>query len=176
MILEVAKCLTAWLGHATYGVNALLTSTIPRESGDSAPSVATISDEFTNARSAGGRLPITLPALSIDVVASDVVENQVVQDQGDGRVTARIWYGTSNSDFAEAKREGAYVIRAVAASLRVLAREAHVASRTRNSVVFRVAQNGAVTVQPWFEQLDDRVVTAVASVTYDARDLLTLPS
>lgn len=176
MILEASHLIALWLEHATYGVNALLASTIPREAGDALPTVATIADEFTNARASVGRLPVTLPALSIDTFAADVIENQVVADQGDGSVVVRIRYGASRSDLAQAKRDGSYVIRAVAASLRILHRQAHEASRTRNSLRLRPAQNGAVQVRPYYEELEDRVVTALCVATYDFRDFLTLPT
>ena len=35
---------------------------------------------------------------------------------------------------------------------------------------------GAVQVRPYFEDLTDRVVTALCVVTYDLRDFLTLPA
>lgn len=176
MILEAARSISAWLGHATYGVNALLVSTIPRDGTDALPVVASITDEFTDERASVGRVPVLLPSLTVDVFAADVIENQVVQDQGDGQVVVRIRYGTASADAAVAKREGSYVIRAVAMSLRVLARQAHEASRTRNSVRLRPAQNGRVEVRPYLEVLEDRLVTAMCVATYDFRDYLTLPT
>jgi hypothetical protein len=175
MILEASRIVSTWLGHGTYGVAALLSSTIPREAGDALPTIATITDEYGTTLAAGGRLPGTLPALSVDTFAADVVENQVVADQGDGTVVVRVRYGASLADLAQAKRNGSYVIRAVAASLRILNRNANVASRTRNSLQLRPAKGGAVEVRPYFEQLEDRVVTALCVATYDFRDVLTLP-
>lgn len=176
MMIETARCITAWLGHATYGVNALLASTIPRDAGDALPVIATIEDEFSAKRAALGRVATTLPALSVDVFAADIVENQVVQDNGDGQIVVRIRYGTSNNNIALAKTEGSYAIRAVAASLRILNRQQFESHRTRNSVRFRVSASGRVEVRPFEEQLDDRLVTAICVVTYDVRDYLTLPT
>ncbi len=176
MILEASRIVSTWLGHGTYGVAALLASTIPREAGDAVPTISTITDEYGATLPAGGRLPSVLPALSVDTFAADVVENQVVADQGDGSVVVRVRYGASLADLAQAKRDGSYVIRAVAASLRILNRQAHDGSRTRNSLRLRPAKAGAVEVRPYFEQLEDRVVTALCVATYDFRDLLTLPT
>lgn len=176
MILEAARIVSLWLAHGTYGVNALLTSTIPREAGDALPTVTTITDEFESTLPAGGRLPSVLPALSVDTFAADVVENQVVADMGDGSVVVRVRYGASKANLAQAKRDGSYVIRAVATSLRILNRQAHEGSRTRNSLRLRPAQNGAVQVRPYYEELEDRVATALCVATYDFRDFLTLPT
>lgn len=176
MILEVSKCLTTWLGHGTYGVNALLATTVPREAGDALPVIATITDEFTNARVSGGRLPIALPALSVDILEATTIEGQVVRDQGEGAVVARVRYGTSNSDIALAKREGSYVLRALGMSLRLLMRVEHEGFRTRNGMRFRPAANGRLELRPYYEELEDRVVTAVAILAVDFRDYLTLPT
>lgn len=176
MILEVAKCLTAWLGHGTYGVNALLASTVPREAGDALPVIATITDEFTNARAAGSRLPVALPALSVDIYEATTVEGQVVRDQGEGTVVARVRYGTTKSDLTLAKREGSYVLRALGMSLRLLMKVENEAARTRNGVRFRPAANGRLELRPYYEELEDRVVTAVALIAVDCRDFQPLPT
>lgn len=177
MMLELARCLTTWLAHPVYGVSALLVAgTVPRDAGDALPTLATITSEVDDKRVAAGRLPELLPALAIDVQALSVVENQVVADQGDGRIVARIRYGDARADLAAAKEAGSYVMRAVAQSLRLLNKVQHEAWRTRNSIRFRPAADGAIEIRPFYEQLDDVHVTGLCLVTYDLRDYATLPA
>lgn len=176
MMLEVSRCLVDWLGHGTYGVVALLAgSSVPRDGADPLPVVASIVDEFTDARAALGRLPKTLPALVVDVAAVSVVEGQVVSDRGEGQVVARIRYGVQGADLAPAKAAGSYVMRAVVQSLRVLNRQANESARQRNGIHFRPATNGAVEVRPYLESVEDLLVTGLCIATYDLRDVATLP-
>lgn len=176
MMLDVARCLVSWLQDGTYGVAALLAgASVARDVGDPLPTIATITDEFSDKRVAAGRLPELLPALVVDVAGVSVVENQVVMDQGDGQIVARVRYGAAGVDLAAAKEAGSYVMRAVAQSIRILNRQQHEAARTRNSIRFRPASNGAVDVRPYLETIEDTVVTGLCVVTYDLRDFATLP-
>lgn len=177
MMLELGRCVVAWLSDATYGVNALLAAgTVPRDAGDALPVVATITDEFSDKRAAVGRMPEDLPALVVDVVTTRVIENGVVSDQGDGTVIARVRYADKQSDAAVAKEAGSYVMRAVAQSLRVLNRNQWTPARTRNGIVFRPSANGAIEVRPYAEMVEDVLVTGVCLVTYDLRDTAVLPA
>lgn len=177
MMVECARCLVTWLSHGTYGVTALLAgAAVPRDVGDALPTIASIVDEFSDKRAAVGRLPELLPALVVDVQAVSVVENQVVADQGDGQILARVRYGAASVDLSEAKQAGSYVMRAVAQSLRILNRQANEAARTRNNVRFRPAKNGAIEVRPYLETIEDTLVTGLCVVTYDLRDYATLPT
>ncbi len=177
MMLELARCLTEWLSHPVYGVAALLTAgAVPRDAGDDVPTIATITNEFDDRRVAAGRLPELLPALAIDVQGLSVVENQVVAEMGDGRIVARIRYGDSRADLAQAKVDGSYVMRAVAQSLRLLNRQPWEAWRTRNDLWFLPATDGAVEIRPFVEQLDDVHVTGLCLATYALRDFAPLPA
>ena len=175
MILEAARIVREWLGHPTYGVNAML-ALVPRDGGDPAPpSVVAIEDEVTNPRAAVGRPATSLPALQVDVLGVDVIENQVVTDQGDGTCVVRIRYAAAKANVADAKRDGSYTIRAVAWSLRTLYRQSNEASRTRNSLRLLPARQGELTVRPYYEELDDRVLVGVCLAPYALRDFATLP-
>lgn len=174
MILEAARIVSDWLQHPTYGVNAML-ALVPKDGAESPPPVVTFEDEVSDPRAAVGRPGPLWPALQIDVLGVDVVENQVVADQGDGSGVVRIRYVTANAKAHDAKRDGSYTIRAVAWSLRKLNQLAHEGSRTRNQIRLLPARQGAITVRPFYEELEDTVVTAVCLAPYDFRDFATLP-
>lgn len=175
MMLETARIISDWLQHPTYGANALL-ALVPRDAGDPVPpSVASFEDEVSEPRAGVGRPAMVIPALQIDVLGADVIDNQVVSDLGDGNVVARVRYAASKAKTHEAKRDGSYTMRVVAWSLRILNRQAHEGSRTRNGVRLIPARQGAITVRPFYEELEDTVITAVCLAPYDFRDLATLP-
>ncbi len=174
MILEAARIMSDWLQHPTYGVNAML-ALVPKDGTETTPTVATFEDDVSDPRAAVGRPGAVYPALQIDVLGVDVVENQVVADQGDGNCVVRIRYAQGKAKAHEAKRDGSYTIRAVAWSLRKLNQQAHEGSRTRNQLRLLPARQGTITVRPFYEELEDAVVTAVCLAPYDFRDYATLP-
>jgi hypothetical protein len=166
VILALVRELTDWLNDGTNGVVAQL-SALPRDVGDSAPTVGTIADETRNSLVAQGRLPTT-PGMSVNALEGALIDNQVVTATGEGRCTVAIRWGVSNEATKDASRDGAYVLRAIIKSVRLFNHD----NRTRNSIQMYVDPDVPLHARTLWQTNEDSLVTCALSGQWICRDLI----
>lgn len=138
MILETLRIHTAWLGDATYGVNAQLALLYLQgllDGDDVPPDVAFIGNAIDDEKVAQWKDPINRPAiyLTLDLPA-DFEQADQRPGQIRGVVPVGIRYLTAHADYRVAKRDTAHTMRAIRRSASVLYQNAQQAARTRNGV------------------------------------------
>lgn len=173
MQLELNRIVADWLGHATYGVNAKI-DLVPRDGADPAPpDLVTITDETRSFTIAAGRLPkapAAYPLLAVTVKSINYDDPTQPNALGDARATVTIRYAERQADQDLGLQNASYTLRAVVMSLRELAKDDHVASRTRDSV--RVYAVERLEQVPLVQGVDDAWITGAVEVTYWVRDIL----
>lgn len=167
---EIVRLVADWLEDGTNGVNALLAS-VPRDGGDPLPTSVTIYDETRDNRPARGRVPdgaTDLPAVTVALRGVTVMAEQVTDD-GYCSAEVVVQYAAKNVDAWKAKRDGNYVLRAVAWSLRRLRRlDANAAGRLRNQVALGVID--PIRLEPWVERIEDTLIVGSVVMPVTARD------
>lgn len=170
MIVEALRMVTDRLNDATYGVNALLTST-PLDAGDSAPSSipsTSILDATRDGNVARGRLPATLPGIAVNLRAVSGLENYPSAADAEADLTVVIRFGVDKNITEQGARDASYYLRTV---VRVL-KNWHLADpsvRTRNTVCLLTCTE--MQLVPLWEDLSDSIVTGAVVATYHVRDL-----
>ena len=172
MRLEACRILTAWLQDVTYGANAKL-ALLTLDGSDVRPTaMATITDETQNNSVALGRVDgLTLPALVVTHRETTFRDSELPQSdvRADGYVTLRVRYALREAGAATAVVDGAYVMRAVIASLRELHKPDNAASRQRNSIgLISCEELRQLTMS---EVVEDTWYTEAVDVRYYAADL-----
>lgn len=174
MILESVRILTEWLGHATYGVNALL-PTVPREGTVAAPAAVTIMDSTRDARITRGHLPPLTgtenPALLVSAADETItlVAPAVRPMPADAAVTMLVRYCTSDLDTARAECAASITLRAVARSLaQLFVTAAGESARVRSSV--QLVGLTDLRLATLYEATDDTIVTGGVLATLRVRD------
>lgn len=161
----------AWLADATYGVNAKL-DVLTYAGSDSQPAdVATITAMADDVDAAFGRFDgMTLPAIIVapkDVDHRDPDETQ----PGSGvyaSVTLLIRYAEKKASATEALQNGAYVNRAIIASLREFHSPANEASRQSNGIYLLECE--ALREPGLYEETEDAWLISAVEVRYQAFD------
>ncbi|WP_291990448.1 hypothetical protein, partial [Luteitalea sp.] len=163
MLIDVLRLTTAWFQHGTHGINAQLAA-LDYDGSDTAPAnIVTFADEVTQDEAARGQIPATVPALVTTVESLTMVNNQTATEVGDGTIVLNVRIAVSDPDAWEAKRNGAYYLRALHWSLRRWVREApDGVNRARNQVA--VLEIGAVEGNALYEQVGDVLITAGARI------------
>lgn len=172
MQLEAQRIVASWLADATDGVNAKL-AVLSYDGTDTQPAdLATITAACDNPNAAFGRLDgLALPAV---IVAARDIEHrdpEIPQPTSgvDGVVTLLIRYGERTGDPDKALRNGAYVTKAILASLRELHANENAASRTRNGIQLWSCEG--LREPGVYEETNDAWLISAVEVRYHARDL-----
>lgn len=169
MITEVLRLTTAWLQHATHGVNAQLDA-VPRDVGDAQPGdISVFADEASHEDAALGRFPTTMPAIVITCESAAVTNDQVAATLGDGEVVINIRLVLADVAAKDAKRDASYYLRALQWCVRRWIQQSPDATtRTRNSVV--ILEFGRLEFNSLYETVQDRVVAGGARLVCTVRD------
>lgn len=171
MQLEAQRIVAAWLADATYGVNAKLAG-LTYDGSDTQPAdVATITAACDHEDAAFGRFDgMTLPAIIVAPRDTQHRDAAQVQPHGEvyGSVTLLVRYAQRTTSATKALRDGAYVTRAILASLRELYLPANEASRQRNNVYLLAPED--VREPGLYEETDDAWLISAVEVTYQAFD------
>jgi hypothetical protein len=125
MHVEVTRMVTAWLGHAVYGVNALLPNVsrdlIGGEEEDEEPELVTIYNDIDfELDDVAGFNPAKRPALAVicDVNPEGTDISQPDKPGHEYGLTGAIaYYAKEGTPRARARRDGNYVLRAAGQSL-----------------------------------------------------------
>jgi hypothetical protein len=174
MILEAVDCISTWLQHPTYGVNALLPS-VPRLGTDPAPAaVAAVLDERTSGRAARGELPQDQATPVLLVGAHAEAQYVVPFDVGvrDATIEIDIAYAQRSALSEQADRDGRYTMVAVLQSLYRLWKYGGPSDRTRGSVSL-VVPVSLRQVAPWTPAgplLGDATITHALIAGYRVRE------
>ena len=171
MQLEGQRMLASWLGNATYGVNAKL-DVLTYDGSDTQPAdVATIVAAADNVDAAFGRFDgLTLPAIIVSARETEHRDPDQVQPSGEvyGSVTLLVRYAERTASATTALRNGAYVTRAIIASLRELHKPANEASRQRNNIYLLATE--ALRDLGTYEETEDAWMVTTVEVRYQAFD------
>lgn len=169
MINETLRLASAWLQHATHGVNAQL-DVVPRDVGDSQPADLTVfQDESQSEDAALGRAPETVPALVVTVESAAMLNDEVAAEVGDGDVVLNLRLFLANVDANDAKRDASYYLRALQWCVRRWVREAPDATtRAKNSVA--IVEFGRMEFNSLYETVQDRIVAGGARMVCRVRD------
>jgi hypothetical protein len=165
---EIVRIVADWLEDATNGVNAQL-DLVPRDNGDTQPADVAIMDETRDPRAGRGRVPDdSAPVITVALQGMTHL-TEVITDDGYLAAEVVVQYAAKNVETWKAKRDGNYVLRAAAWSLRRLRRaDVSHAGRTRNSVALITVD--PIRFDPWFERVDDTLVIGTLTVPVTARD------
>lgn len=169
MINETLRLASAWLQHATHGVNAQLDA-VPRDAGDSQPAdIAVFADESQHEDAALGRMPETVPAIVVSCESASMLNDQVAHDVGDGEVVLNLRLFVSDVDAKDAKRDAGYYLRALQWCVRKWVQEAPDATtRAKNSVA--ILEFGRMEFNSLYETVQDRIVAGGARMVCVVRD------
>lgn len=174
MQLEAQRIVAAWLGDATYGVNAKL-DVLTYDGSDTQPTdVATITAAADNVDAAFGRFDgMTLPAIIVSARETDHRDPDETQPGTgvDGSVAVLIRYAQRTNSATKALQDGAYVTRAIIASLRELHTRDE-ANRQRNNVYLMAAES--LREPGLYEETEDAWLLSAVEVRYQARDIAAL--
>lgn len=164
---EPVRLLADWLKDPTDGVAALL-ATVPRDPGDPLPTgPITVLDETRDESAAPGHFPDpgTGIALTVQMTSGLAGDNRAAQNSGHGSWNMLVRIGLRNTNTANAKRDGNYVLRATLWSLRKYRNlDPNSAPRTRNN--FRLLLPEEVQVLQWWETIEDTLVSAALLVPF----------
>ena len=165
---ELVRLVADWLEDTTYGVNAQL-ALVPRDGGDAQPTSVVIVDETRDPRPGRGRVPQDdTPVVTVALQAMTHL-TETITDDGYLSGEVIVQYAAKNVEAWKAKRDGNYVLRAVAWSLRRLRRmDANAAGRLRNNVA--LIGIDPIRFEPWFERVDDTLIVGTVTVPLTARD------
>lgn len=172
MLLAATYMIRDALMDASTGVNAKIPD-VPLRSGHDQPrDVADVVTVFDNENAARFQAPDDWPALIVGPDAAFQVEGEAIQERRDSitGVPVGVRYSTREGEFARAKREGAYTIRAAAMSVRELA-ETEAGSTKRQALEVQLLTAGEWTMGPLDERRGQGTNTAGLVVTFRARDL-----
>lgn len=174
MRLEVARMVADWLADATDGVAAKL-ALLPLDGSDTRPSTTlSVVDETRSFTAALGRADgLDLPALLVGVeeIEHRDPELAVYTDRADALVSVVIRYAERTEDAALAVTNGAYVLRAVLASLRAFHKaENENTARTRNSV--RIVSCEGLSETSDYQAAEDAWLLGAVRVRYYVSNLL----
>lgn len=172
MQLEAQRIVADWLADATSGVNAKL-DVLSYDGTDTQPAdLATIVAACDDTNAAFGRFDgLTLPAVIVAPRDIEHKDPEIPQPNSgvDGVVTLLIRYAERTADGAKALRNGAYVTKAILASLRELHKNENAASRTRNDIQLWSCEG--LREPGLYEETDDTWLISAVEVRYHARDL-----
>jgi len=170
MLTEAVRVVADWLAHATYGVNAQLT-TMPRDAGITAAASVTVYDETRHPEVARGQVPDLLPALLVSTSATPLTNtsNAVRPFPADSEIELGIRYAVSRAATDQSTTDVAQLDRAVRRSLGALfTTAAGESARARNSVHLISWRSYRLEL---YQANDDTHVTAAMVLTVMARDV-----
>lgn len=173
MILDTIRAWTDWLGHGTYGVNALLAG-VERDGTDAAPpSIQLIVDETRNPAAARRQIPDTVPCLIVRLAAPATMDDSVGPNSPHryGDIPVMTLYAAEHQDSDDGTQNAAYTLRAVE---RVLAKfldhtiAAANTARLRNNITILHAT--ALQQLTMFEPIEDRDILGALAITFRVMD------
>jgi hypothetical protein len=169
VILEPLRLFSAWMQHATHGINAQLDA-LDYDGSDPQPAdIGTFADEVSQEEVALGQIPLAVPAVVATVESATMINDQVAVEVGDGTVVLNVRIAVQDVDAREAKRDGSYYLRALAWSLRRWVRQDPGAStRARNGI--QIIEIGQMEFNALFERAGDIVIIGGARVPLVVRD------
>lgn len=169
MINETLRLATAWLQHATHGVNAQLDA-LPYGSDTQPADVAVFADESQHEDAALGRMPETTPALVVTCESASMINDEVVSDQGDGEVVLNIRLVVSDVDAKDAKRDASYYLRALQWCVRKwVLQDPNATTRKLQSIA--ILEFGRLEFNSLYETVSDRIVSGGARLRVVIRDV-----
>jgi hypothetical protein len=175
-VVEVVRMVADWLRGDTVDVSAASQSVavhlaaMTYDGSDTAPTAPTIYEETTDAATARGDMPASLPALTVSIAEFDMDPATMVSLEQYGKIRVLVRFVAEQSTTASAMRDGYYVLRAVRRSLERLHRAGeHNNGRYRNSVSL-VAGPDPMTLVRFQAPIESPVISAGWIVTYQLRD------
>ena len=172
MVLNGLRILVAALDDPNIGVNAMI-QRLPLDGSDAAPKrIRRILDPTVrgNDNILRGDFGTTFPALIVSPEEPVVAQGEIEQVYRDGEnLSYSVSYATSDSDLAQAMREGLYVCRAIAGVIAELMDVGNIAMRTRNGIVLQYCIS--ITYGTVIDEINEGLVTAAFSANFQVRDI-----
>ncbi len=173
MIVETLRMHKTWLTDVTHGAVAKIAA-VPLEAGDAAPpALVDVVEETSDEATGGEGLPANPPCLGMLAEILADAPDPAMNDMGDGVIRVLLRYLTRQTNAAIARRDAAYSMRGILASLRLFAAGGQEASRSLRGV--QLITRTQLTCETLYVPVGDGFCSGLITATYIYRDAGFLP-